>query len=526
VPTPLRERLGLTGSGSGSTTKGDKAVEEAVRRGVIGGLTGGGQGDASRGRSSGPHLHSQALGGLSESQHRSLVDRALDFGGGRTASSFGLSRGHAGHGYAGLDFLTPQGTPFTLRPGYTAKDLGIRGALGRGLQISGPGGSFQLGHLSGVRMGDLNGKGAAGDLLDAQQDALNAAVEAEAELAQKRAESLKAGQALTTELQRQLDSLNAVDDAAREQLRIQFEWQDRQEKINELLDEKQKKDLTALNSKIKEIELLKEQQKILDEMQGGGYKNFSGGNIDTYTDAGQAIAESKKQLEDLTNPINQVVAGATAIGAAFGESFKGLVSGAMTAQQALANFFQKTADHFLDMAAKIAAAAIQHAIISTIFRGATGAITGGAFGGGGINWGQTPSIGGVPNLPGLTPFADGGIVTGPTPALIGEREPEAVIPLSRMGEAMQRFNPANAENSRANGTGGSSDGSGGGASPITMNVVATRFGDTDFVKVADMQAALAQTRVEAAKQGAAMGEARALRRLQNSPGSRRKLGLA
>jgi hypothetical protein len=37
---------------------------------------------------------------------------------------------------------------------------------------------------------------------------------------------------------------------------------------------------------------------------------------------------------------------------------------------------------------------------------------------------------GVPNIPML---ADGGIVTGPTLALIGEAGPEAVVPLDRMG---------------------------------------------------------------------------------------------
>jgi SLT domain-containing protein len=43
-----------------------------------------------------------------------------------------------------------------------------------------------------------------------------------------------------------------------------------------------------------------------------------------------------------------------------------------------------------------------------------------------------PKIPAFPSIPGL---ADGGIVTGPTLALIGEgNEPEAVIPLSRMGE--------------------------------------------------------------------------------------------
>ena len=48
--------------------------------------------------------------------------------------------------------------------------------------------------------------------------------------------------------------------------------------------------------------------------------------------------------------------------------------------------------------------------------------------------GWVPGIGGkgfdVPNIPEL---ANGGIVTGPTLALIGEAGPEAVVPLDRMG---------------------------------------------------------------------------------------------
>jgi phage-related minor tail protein len=35
---------------------------------------------------------------------------------------------------------------------------------------------------------------------------------------------------------------------------------------------------------------------------------------------------------------------------------------------------------------------------------------------------------------GIMPFAEGGIVTGPTVGLVGEAGPEAVIPLDRMGE--------------------------------------------------------------------------------------------
>lgn len=39
----------------------------------------------------------------------------------------------------------------------------------------------------------------------------------------------------------------------------------------------------------------------------------------------------------------------------------------------------------------------------------------------------------LPGIGSLIPFADGGIVTGPTPALIGEAGPEAVIPLDQLG---------------------------------------------------------------------------------------------
>ena len=47
------------------------------------------------------------------------------------------------------------------------------------------------------------------------------------------------------------------------------------------------------------------------------------------------------------------------------------------------------------------------------------------------NWsGAPPPMGVHPNVPG---FAEGGIVTSPTLALIGEAGPEAVVPLGQMG---------------------------------------------------------------------------------------------
>ena len=69
------------------------------------------------------------------------------------------------------------------------------------------------------------------------------------------------------------------------------------------------------------------------------------------------------QLNDLMNPAKQLIGLAETLGGAFSESFKGLVSGSMSAQQALAQLFQRTADHFLDMAAQMIAAQIKMKIL-------------------------------------------------------------------------------------------------------------------------------------------------------------------
>ena len=68
------------------------------------------------------------------------------------------------------------------------------------------------------------------------------------------------------------------------------------------------------------------------------------------------------EMERLSDVLFQVDALGKSIGNSFSESFKGIVSGSMTAQQALRNLFQRTADHFLDMAAQMLAAQIRSGI--------------------------------------------------------------------------------------------------------------------------------------------------------------------
>lgn len=171
---------------------------------------------------------------------------------------------------------------------------------------------------------------------------------------------------------------------------------------------------------------------------------------------GSKIEELKKSLADLQDPIKQVMAGAQAIGEAFSTSFKGLINGSMSAQEALAGFFKSIANHFLDMASQMIAKYIEMQIIGLAqqFLPAVGGIFGpkGApnFSGASLNMsGLTGAAFGSPSLissangnvfaqNGIVPFANGGIVDRPMMfpfakgiGLMGEAGPEAIMPLKR-----------------------------------------------------------------------------------------------
>ena len=131
------------------------------------------------------------------------------------------------------------------------------------------------------------------------------------------------------------------------------------------------------------------------------------------------------ELNKLLEPLTQVDALGKSIGNSFSESFKGIVKGSMTAQEALRNMFERTADHFLDMAAKILAAQIK----SGIFGMFSGMLSGSS------NNFTRDAISATPTL---TPEqqvsrftfgrANGGPVKGGSSYLVGERGPEMFSP--------------------------------------------------------------------------------------------------
>jgi hypothetical protein len=248
----------------------------------------------------------------------------------------------------------------------------------------------------------------------------------------------------------------------------------------------------------------------------------------------EALVATKGELNDLTDPINQVVAGAKAIGDAFQQAFKGLVSGAMTGQEALASFFKSVGDHFMDMASTMIAKLIEIWILETVLGMISGAAAGGSFkskssaagkatfGGSFKGTGASTFGAGGIRVPG---FASGGFVTSPTQAVIGEGgEPEYVIPASKMRAAMGRYAggargaaviPGNGE------SGGYGGGAGGGSGAIDVRYSIERINNVDYVTAEQFQRGMA----EAAQQGAQQGETRALRRLQMSSSTRRKVGV-
>ena len=177
--------------------------------------------------------------------------------------------------------------------------------------------------------------------------------------------------------------------------------EDRVAKLREELA-KFKTDLPVLQDLMKEFNL---------EMEGMSY-SIPG-----------AMDQASAELRKLMSVGYMVTTTAETIGDAFGESFKGIVKGSMTAQEALRNLFMRTADAFLDMAAQMIAQQIRMKILGIGLR---------FFGGGGGSGGETDVFAGFNRGPAtdvtMASFANGGRPPVGRPSLVGERGPELFVP--------------------------------------------------------------------------------------------------
>lgn len=210
---------------------------------------------------------------------------------------------------------------------------------------------------------------------------------------------------------------------------------------------------------------------------------------------------------------------------ALSDSITGLITGTTTVSKAFGRMFENIGKAFIDMATQMLA----QKLIFSLFGSLLGGLGGGG-GGGGLFSGQGPA-----QLPGGAGFAqgfslpklyaEGGFVTGPTRALIGEGgEPEYVIPASKMRSAMGRYASGARGASVIPGSSESGPAAAGGTAtlaPIDVRYSIERINSVDYVTADQFQRGMMQ----AAQQGAIQGERRAMRSLKNSAATRRGVGI-
>ena len=348
----------------------------------------------------------------------------------------------------------------------------------------------------------------------------SASKEAE-KLAEKLQESLKAGQELSREFSRQIELRRAGSDLERELLEIKYEFQDRQERINELLDESQKSSLTLLNTELQRLDTLKA---ITGEMQRYWESQVGAENAGATPEFGldeneleKWIGDSEQKLKELLDPINQIKMGATLIGESFATAFGEVAKGTKTAQEAFSDMLKKMGDALIDYATT----AIAQYIAIGIAKMFAGMLTAGSSGMNSVGdaLSKNPLSSGKMFPSGV--FAEGGYVTGPTNALIGEAgEAEYVIPASKMGSAMSRYQAGQRGGSVVNGPGGGGAGGGGGGNN-TFTLETVVINNVEYATVAQVR----EMGAAAAKRGAEGGYTKTMSSMRNSRSTRARLGM-
>ena len=228
--------------------------------------------------------------------------------------------------------------------------------------------------------------------------------------------SIKSIAGLNKEFTQQEQQLKVLQDALKQLTAEQVknnEVETKSETIKKTKNKEAKEEVRVTRDYWKELATLNQEQENAFSKGTTGLMG-KGGNgvlkqIEDLQAAGQKVAET-------FNKIGESISGT--LGPAFTQLFDDILSGSQTAFQA---FGQAIAGIIKKLIAAAITAAIFAAIVSVAFPGA--AAGGASFA---KNFGSL-----FGQLSGLK-FADGGIVSGPTRALIGEAGPEAVIPLHKL----------------------------------------------------------------------------------------------
>ena len=236
----------------------------------------------------------------------------------------------------------------------------------------------------------------------------------------------------------------------------------------------------------------------------------------------QYITQTQKWLNDTEAMIVSLAQSVeTSISGAMAGAVEALVTGSKTVQEVLSEMFAQIGRAFINMAAEI----IAKQLVMIALQGILKAL-GGASGGGGNSFNEGLGIegtlagGGIFSGSGPYGFAEGGYVTGPTNALIGEAgESEYVIPASKMASAMANYRAGKRGSSVIEDSSGAEASSEGGNNTFTLEtVVINKVEYATVAQVREMGAA-------AAKQGAADGYAKTIGSMRNNRSTRARLGM-
>jgi tape measure domain-containing protein len=361
--------------------------------------------------------------------------------------------------------------------------------------------------------------------------------EREAERLRKELErSLEVGDQLGTQFARQVVLLDESSELERKRLQIQFDFEDRTKQINELKNEEQRINLTTLSEEIKRLDTLKlqseELKKQIEEyyklagLQAGDPLRQGAGAFRTDIDLGPQnkvatfIQDAQSQLQDLETRAISVAQG---IGDAIANSLvggiQGLIAGTQNAKEVFANFLQSIGQVLAQEGTKMIATYIAIGI-ARLFAGLGG---GDSFGGKTEGLGakvfgsSSPSFGGSAfgASAGTFGLANGGPVSVGQPYVVGERGPELFLP-NTGGNVMSNNDLRSAMGSSS---------AAAGAPVLNMSFQTTNIGGVEYVSRDQLEQAMAATRRQAASDGAKRGMTMTLDKLQQSPGTRSRVGL-
>jgi len=231
------------------------------------------------------------------------------------------------------------------------------------------------------------------------------------------------------------------------------------------------------------------------------------------------VNELQRSLSDTESMVVSLAQSVeSSLATAMSSAVQSVITGTGSVQEAFSTMFADIGKAFIDMATQMIAKALIMKALN---------ILGSAFGGGDVFGGNFSGMRDSFDLGGgqFGAFAEGGYVTGPTNAVVGEGgEPEYIIPESKMRESMGRYSRGSRGNSVIPANGGGGDASGGGTAtlaPIDVRYTVERINSVDYVTADQFQAGMR----EAASSGARQGEQRALSTLRQNTTQRRRIGI-